>query len=139
MDGAEVPTISVETSSLLKEYLICSTKSPSKAYFLRMVLILSLVVLFLTSKWRMAKDPLGTGTRIAFEVNFPFKEGKALATAGPASASVITILSAAARHLRYLLCMLSTKFWSLVYVWRVSKCPFLIPSEFSITFNIWVM
>ncbi|CAI8316063.1 MAG: Uncharacterised protein [Flavobacterium sp. SCGC AAA160-P02] len=58
----------------------------------------------------MAKDPLGTGTRIALEVNFPSKTGNAFATAFPAPVSVITIFNAAALPLLCFLCILSTKF-----------------------------
>src|SRR5690606_41869639 len=109
MDGAEVPTISEETSSLLRENLICSTKSPSRAYFLRTSLMASTVVLFFNSKWRMARDPLGTGTLMALEVNFPLRLGRARATAEPAPVSVMTMFSAAARPLRYLECILSDR------------------------------
>lgn len=70
----------------------------------------SLLVSFSSSKFKIARDPFGTGTRIALEVSFPSKEGKALETAYPAPVSVITIFKAAARPLLYLLCMLSTKF-----------------------------
>ena len=45
----------------------------------------------------------------------PIYAGNAFATALPAPVSVITIFKAAARPLRYFLCMLSTKFWSFVY------------------------
>ena len=90
--GAEEPTISLDTNSLLIEYLICSTSSPSKAYFLRMLFKSSTVVSFLSSKLSIAKEPLGTGTLMAFEVNFPSKEGNALLTAAPAPVSVITSL-----------------------------------------------
>jgi len=97
MDGAEVPTISEDTNSLLKEYLICSTKSPSRAYFFKIVLIPLREVLFLRSKFKIANEPLGTGTRMALELNFPFKAGSAFATACPAPVSVITMFKPAAR------------------------------------------
>ena len=34
-DGADDPTMSLDTNSLFSEYFICSTKSPSKAYFFK--------------------------------------------------------------------------------------------------------
>jgi len=40
-------------------------------------------------RFRIARDPLGTGTRIALEVNLPSNDGNALATALPAPVSVI--------------------------------------------------
>ena len=70
----------------------------------------SIEVIFPTSRFKTTKDPFGTGTLIALEVNFPVKLGKAFATALPAPVSVITIFNAAARPLRYFLCILSTKF-----------------------------
>ena len=103
MDGAEQPTISLETNSSLSSYFICSTKSPSKAYFFNVVLIPLIDVLLFNSKLRIAKDPLGTGTRIALEVNLPSRLGNALATALPAPVSVITIFNPAALPRRYLL------------------------------------
>ena len=78
-------------------------------------LIASVVISEPNLRCRMAKEPLGTGTRIALDVNFPFNAGNALATAFPAPVSVITIFNAAALPLRFLLCILSTKFWSFVY------------------------
>ena len=57
----------------------------------------------------MAKEPLGTGTLIAFEVSLSVNSGSALATAFPAPVSVITILSPAARPL-LILWKLSTNF-----------------------------
>ena len=87
MDGAELPTISLETNSSLNSYFICSTKSPSKAYFFKMVCMPLREVLFFNSKFRIAKEPLGTGTRIAFDVSFPSNAGKAFATALPAPAN----------------------------------------------------
>ena len=79
-----------------------------------MVFIPSGVVVLLSSRFRMARDPLGTGTLMAFEVSFPESAGRALATAFPAPVSVITILRAAARPLRYFEWILSTRFWSFV-------------------------
>ena len=114
IDGAEVPTISEETNSLFKEYFICSTNSPSKAYCFMMLFTSSIEVVFPTSKFNTTKEPFGTGTRIALEVNFPAKFGNAFATALPAPVSVITMFKAAALPRRYFLCILSTKFWSLV-------------------------
>jgi hypothetical protein len=38
-------------------------------------------VVFDTSKFKTTKEPLGTGTRIAFEVSFPSNDGNAFATA----------------------------------------------------------
>src|SRR5699024_12739443 len=102
MAGAEAPIISLETSSLCNEYLICSPKSPSKAYFLIMVLMVFREVFFSSSRFRMASDPLGTGTLIALEVILFFKEGMASTTAVPAPVSVITILTAAALPRLYL-------------------------------------
>ena len=64
--------------------------------------------------FRMAREPFGTGKRIAFEVNLPSNEDIAFATALPAPVSVITMFSAAALPRRYFLCMLSTRFWSFV-------------------------
>src|SRR5690606_19429469 len=113
--GAEVPTISEETNSLFNEYLICSTNSPSKAYFFIIWLMPSTEVSLPTSKFNTTNEPFGTGTRIALDVNLPAKLGNAFATAEPAPVSVITMFNAAALPRRYFLCMLSTKFWSFVY------------------------
>jgi len=58
----------------------------------------------------IAKDPFGTGTRIAFDVSLPSNAGIAFATALPAPVSVITIFKAADLPLLFLVCILSTKF-----------------------------
>ena len=76
--------MSEETNSLFTEYLICSTNSPSNAYFLMIALMSSTEVCLFTSKVKTTNEPFGTGTRIALEVNFPAKEGNAFATALPA-------------------------------------------------------
>ena len=78
-------------------------------------------IVFSSRRFKIANDPFGTGTLIAFEVNFPSKEGNAFETALPAPVSVITMFNAAALPLLYFLCMLSTKFWSFVYACIVSK------------------
>src|SRR5690606_2437560 len=102
MAGAEAPIISLETNSLFNEYLICSTKSPSRAYFLIIVFIAFSVVFFSNSKCRIANEPFGTGTLMALEVNLFLREGIALETAFPAPVSVITMLIAAALPRLYL-------------------------------------
>ena len=80
------------------------------AYQARFDILAFMVVFLPTSKLRTTSEPLGTGTRIAFEVSLPARLGKAFATALPAPVSVITMFKAAARPRRYFLCMLSTKF-----------------------------
>ena len=114
IEGQLSPTISDDTSSLFTEKRICSTNSESKAALWIKLLIPSKVVSFSIVKFNMANEPLGVGTRIALDVNLFSNYGIALVTAFPAPVSVITIFKAAARPLRYLLCILSTRFWSLV-------------------------
>ncbi len=108
--AAVEPMISEETSSLSLENLICSTRSPCSDASFKSALISSTVVLDLISRFKIANDPFGTGTRIALEVSLPFNEGNTFETAVPAPVSVITILSAAARPLLDFLCILSTRF-----------------------------
>src|SRR5690606_17013992 len=95
--------------------------------------ISSTVVMDFNSRFKMAREPLGTGTRIAFDVSFPARTGNTFATALPAPVSVITIFNAAARPRLDFLWKLSTRFWSLVYEWMVSIWPFTIPIRFSST------
>ena len=103
IEGAEHPIISLETNSSLISNLICSTNGPSSACVLIKLLMCSIDVALFTSKFKIANEPFGTGTLMAFEVSLPSSCGKALLTALPAPVSVITILSAAARPRRYLL------------------------------------
>jgi hypothetical protein len=66
MAGAAQPTISLETSSSLNSYLICSTNAPDKAAFFIRVFTFFKVVVFSISRFNMAKLPFGTGTLMAF-------------------------------------------------------------------------
>ena len=75
IEGDVDPMISDETNSLSKENLICSTKSPSNAYCFIIALTISFVTLVRNCKLKMAKEPFGTGTLMAFDVNFPSKAG----------------------------------------------------------------
>ena len=108
--GAAVPMISEDTNSLDIVYWICSTKCPSKELYFIMALSASRVVSVLSCRFKTTNDPLGTGTRMALDVNLPSNAGSAFATAFPAPVSVMTMLRAAALPLWYFLCMLSTKF-----------------------------
>ena len=104
-----------------------------------MLLISFTLVGFWTIKFRIASDPLGVGTLTAFAVNFPSNSGITFTTAFPAPVLVITIFNAAARPLLSFLCILSTRFWSLVYAWIVSMCPFSIPNLSFTTLRIGVI
>ena len=89
--------------------------------------------------FKIAKETFGVGTRTAFAESFPSKDGITFVTAFPAPVEVITILIAAERPLLGFLCILSNKFWSLVYECTVSRCPFSMPYFSSTTCKIGAM
>ena len=68
-----------------------------------MLFTAAMVVFLPTSRFKTTKDPLGTGTRIALDVNFPAKLGNAFATALPAPVSVLNDLLQHPKYLQQLL------------------------------------
>jgi hypothetical protein len=93
--GAMFQRYPTETNSLFKEYLICSY-SPSKRIFHDGIDVLN--GCFFSYWIKTTKEPLGTGTRIAFEVIFPSNDGNAFFAASPAPVSVIVFKAAALRR-----------------------------------------
>jgi hypothetical protein len=99
-----------------------------------MALISSIEVSFDTLEFNTTKEPLGTEHES--EVSLPSRR--------QCFCNCCSCTSLSNNHLRLqlyhdaFLCMLSTRFWSLVYECIVSRCPFTTP-KVSSTVSIWVM